>query len=212
MIEAAADSILAQGYPATTIAGVAHRAGVAVQTVYFTFHTKAALFMEVVIWLSAGSDAGTPVMERPWVREAREAPAPQRTVALMVEHGTDIFRRLLPVWPSIQAARASDEDFATRFGAVVAARRNGMRALIAALAARRGLRRGVSVDQAAETFFLLQSPELLSLATTELGWPLERFKAWTYVSMLPLLATSPAGQPALRGLSFGTEVRSFARR
>jgi AcrR family transcriptional regulator len=209
MIAAATESVLAHGYAATTMAGVARGAGVAVQTVYFTFHTKAALFMEVVLELSAGPDAATPVLERAWVLEARSTPSAARALALMVEHGTDIFRRLMPVWDAIAAASAEDRDFATRFAAVVAARRDGMRALIGGLGARGGLRQGVSAEQAAETFFLLQSPQLLSLAGAALGWSVERFKAWIYASMLPLLAESEPARTASRGLTFASELAAY---
>jgi AcrR family transcriptional regulator len=205
-VAAATESVLAHGYAATTMTGVAKSAGVAVQTVYFTFHTKAALFMEVVLELSAGPDADTPVMERAWVKEARGATSAARALALMVEHGTDIFRRLLPVWDAIAAASAEDRDFAARFAAVVSARRDGMRALIGGLAARSGLGAGVSVERAAETFFLLQSPQLLSLAAGSLSWTVERFKAWIYTSMLPLLADSAPDRAAVRGLSFAGEL------
>src|SRR4029077_18781867 len=128
---------------------------------------------------AAGPDPETPVMERAWVKQVRAAPSTERALALMVENGTDIFLRMMPIWDSIQAAAASDPDFATRFAAVVTARRNGMRALIGALAARGGFRRGLSVDRVAETYFLLHSPQLLSLATAALGWTPARFKAWT---------------------------------
>jgi AcrR family transcriptional regulator len=206
IVAAATESVLAHGYAATTMAGVARSAGVAVQTVYFTFHTKAALFMEVVLELSAGPDADTPVMERAWVKEARGAASAARALALMVEHGTDIFRRLMPVWDAIAAASAEDRDFALRFAAVVAARRDGMRALIGGIAARGGLAAAVTAERAAETFFLLQSPQLLSLAGSSLGWTVERFKAWIYASMLPLLAAPALERAAVRGLSFAAEL------
>jgi AcrR family transcriptional regulator len=209
MIAAATDAVLAQGYEATTMAEVARRAGVAVQTVYFTFHTKPALFLEVVMRLSAGGDAETPVMERAWVRDAREASTPARALALMVEHGTDIFRRLMPLWASIQAACAADRDFAARFADVVTARRNGMRALIGGLAAKGGLRAGVSADRATDSFFLLQSPQLLSLASGALGWSPERFKAWIYASMLPLLDETASTRGSAKGMTFAAELEAF---
>ena len=209
MVDAAADLILERGYAATTMADVAKHARVAVQTVYFTFHTKAALFLEVVLRLSGGSEAATPVMERAWIQEAREAPSPARALAILVENGTDLFGRLMPVWGSIQAACATDPAFAARFEAVVAARRQGMRALLTALAGRGALRAGVSLERAADTLFLLQSPQLLSLATTVLGWPAERFKAWTYLTMLPLLDEPSTGQAALRGLSFAADFAAL---
>ena len=43
MLDAAYDLFCEQGFRATTMDAIAQRAGVAVQTLYFTFHTKDAL-------------------------------------------------------------------------------------------------------------------------------------------------------------------------
>jgi len=211
LIEAATELILERGYPATTMAEVAQRAGVAVQTVYFTFHTKAALFTEVMAVLAAGPDGPTPVLERAWVQELRGSTEPARALALLVEHGTDIFARLLPIWPSIQAAAAADQDFAERYAAIVSRRREGMRQLLGELAARGAWQAKATAQSVADHFFLLQSPELLHLATTTLGWSIEEFKAWVFQSMVPLLAKAPRGRSSTRGLSFATALpRSLA--
>ena len=43
MVDAAAKLFAQRGYAATTMAAIAQQAGVAVQTVYFTFHSKTEL-------------------------------------------------------------------------------------------------------------------------------------------------------------------------
>ncbi len=202
LIEAATELILERGYPATTMAEVAKRAGVAVQTVYFTFNNKAALFIDVMSRLAAGPDGGTPVLERAWIQEVRGSRDPARALALIVEHGTDIYARLMPIWPSIQAAAAADEDFASRFAAIVARRREGINMLLGELAARGAWQAKTTPQSVADHFFLLQSPELLHLAMTTLGWGIEGFKAWLFQSMLPFLAKAPRGRSCTRGLSF----------
>jgi AcrR family transcriptional regulator len=202
MIEAARVLILERGYSATTMTDVAARAGVAVQTVYFSFRTKAALFTEVIQQLAGGPQARTPVLERPWIEEVRKAATPRRALALLVEHGTDIFARLLPVWSAIGAASESDPDFAARFADIVKARREGMRAIVSDLARAGALAEGVGAERAADALFLMQSPQLLSLATSSLGWSVPRFKAWTYQSLSPLFAAGASRAAATRGLSF----------
>jgi hypothetical protein len=84
-----------------------------------------------------------------------------------------------------------------------------MRALIGGLAARGAIRADVTADRAADTFFLLQSPQLLSLAAGALAWSAERVKAWIYVSMLPLLAEPTPDRAAVRGLSFSAELDAY---
>ncbi|MGH2394330.1 MAG: helix-turn-helix domain-containing protein, partial [Candidatus Limnocylindria bacterium] len=46
--EAAFRLFALSGYAATTMEAIAREAGVAVQTVYFTFHTKAAVLIEAM--------------------------------------------------------------------------------------------------------------------------------------------------------------------
>jgi TetR/AcrR family transcriptional regulator, regulator of autoinduction and epiphytic fitness len=47
MVKAAYHLFSDQGYAATTMAQIAEAAGVAIQTLYFTFHSKAALLPRV---------------------------------------------------------------------------------------------------------------------------------------------------------------------
>ncbi len=75
---------------------VARDAGVAVQTVYFTFHTKAELLIASLE--IAGGEPGSPevVMERAWIGRVIEAPTGWRRLALIVEHSNEIYARVGP--------------------------------------------------------------------------------------------------------------------
>lgn len=48
IVQAATDEFRASGYHGTTMAAIARRAGVAVQTVYFVFHTKPLLLTATI--------------------------------------------------------------------------------------------------------------------------------------------------------------------
>jgi AcrR family transcriptional regulator len=204
MHEAAYAAFCEHGYRATTMNEVAVRADVAVQTVYFTFHTKAALLTEVVVGVSGGPDAGTPVMERAWIKEAMAARDAQRALALIVEHGTEIFRRLAPLWDTMVSASAEDPDFAARFNDIVSARRRGMRVLIDAIAAKGGL--VSSPETTADTLFLLNSPQLFTMATQTLGWSVERFKAWSFRTLLTQLKSHAWRAATTADLSYHGEL------
>src|SRR5215472_1800203 len=97
MRAAAYELFTTDGYGATSMPAIADRAGVAVQTLHFTFHTKARLLAEVVEVYSAGEEAAPPVMEREWAREALTTRDPYRALALVLEHGTDIYARVAPL-------------------------------------------------------------------------------------------------------------------
>src|SRR4029079_4565169 len=68
------------GYAATTMATIAHDAGVAVQTVYFTFHTKAELLIAALTIAGGGPGAADDVLAGDCLRESIEdATRPSRT-------------------------------------------------------------------------------------------------------------------------------------
>ena len=63
MLEAAYELFCSDGYRATTMEAIAERAGVAVQTLYFTFHTKDELFQAVHDHTVLGDDIVPPPMQ-----------------------------------------------------------------------------------------------------------------------------------------------------
>lgn len=73
MLDAARDLFVEQGYGATTLQEVADQAGVAVQTIYFTFGNKRSLLKELVDATIAGDDAPVATMDRQWFRDALAA-------------------------------------------------------------------------------------------------------------------------------------------
>src|ERR1051325_4765243 len=73
MLDAAYELFCRDGYRATTMEAIADRAGVAVQTLYFTFHTKDELFQAVHERTVLG-DENLPPRMQPWYLAAVAAP------------------------------------------------------------------------------------------------------------------------------------------
>ena len=71
ILDAALELFVATGYSATTIQGIAERAGVAVQTVYAVFGTKRELLRELIETRIAGGDEPLPIAERPEAQVGR---------------------------------------------------------------------------------------------------------------------------------------------
>ena len=112
MLASAHDLFVQQGYAATTVEQIAADAGVAVQTVYYTFRTKGLLLRELVEVTAAGEEPAAPVMERALGPRDAVGPSAQRVLALAVEHGTAIYERVAALWPAVAAAAAADPDVA----------------------------------------------------------------------------------------------------
>src|SRR4051794_13082260 len=68
IVRAADQQFRAAGYHGATIAAIARRAGVAEQTVYFVFHTKAELLSDVIDAAVLGPDTVAPE-EAQWYRD-----------------------------------------------------------------------------------------------------------------------------------------------
>ena len=203
-----------QGY-GVTLAAIADHAGVAVQTVYFTFHTKGELLMQVILAVGADDPDAPRHQDRGWYRDMVASTDARRQLALLSEHGTDIFARIAPLIGLLDAARASDANLAAAWQQIVIARRDAMREQMEIVARSRALRPGLSVNDAADIVFVLQRPETLHALTVECGWALERYKAWLYTTLCQqLLADEVAGDrdPALASadMSFAAELQRSA--
>src|SRR4051794_41317464 len=83
MVSAAYDLFGEDGFRATTMEAIAARAGVAVQTLYFTFHTKDELLQAVLDWTVMGDDPTPPPMQ-PWHLAAMAEADGRRALELFV--------------------------------------------------------------------------------------------------------------------------------
>jgi AcrR family transcriptional regulator len=217
-IAAAATELFASiGYPATTMEAVAQQAGVAVQTVYFVFHTKAQLLVESVRIAGGGPEGGSDVMARAWVQGVIAAPDGARRLALAIEHGSLIYQRLGPLWPAVQAA-LGEPDVREAWGEIVRGRREGMRRIVDLMASRNELRDGLDASIASDILFGLHRHELYLAFTNEAGWTFDRYRAWTFATLCDQLLPSEVaraavvdGSPATAGLELARALPELAR-
>jgi AcrR family transcriptional regulator len=191
-----------RGYSETTMAAIAKGAGVAVQTVYFVFHTKGLLLLEVLV--RAAHERSVSLAEKPrptFVEMVLAEQDPQRQLALLVEHFVDLIERVAPLWPYVQVATEGDAELTARLQEIVERRRAGIEQLCAMLEARNVLR--VPAHVAAATLFLVLNPELSALSSSSLHWQATHYKAWAWqLAVVQLLGDAAPKAEALRGLSF----------
>jgi AcrR family transcriptional regulator len=193
------------GYPGTTMEAIAGEAGVATQTVYYFFRTKALLLQQVVEVAAAGEAQPPPVMDRPWMRQLLTEKNPRRALALLVEHGVDIYIRVAPLRPALEVAAASDPDINAYWRAVAERRKAGMRTFVERLVELHALQPGLTVQRATDLMFVVNSHEVFLGLTRDSSWSVTDFKRWLYDVLTqqlldPTLLSSPAAATA--GLSF----------
>ena len=182
ILDAAHQLLLAGGYEATTMQLVADAAGVAVQTVYFVYGTKAQLLAEVENRVVLGEARLKQWRHRPWAAQVQQETDPHKLLALFVEVSTDIQGRIapfvaalgssLPSDPQSVAARERDRD--EFFGAVVDR-----------LGALGAFRDGVTPSRALDIIRVINTVEAYADLTTRRGWSAAAWKEW----LIDLLST-----------------------
>jgi AcrR family transcriptional regulator len=163
------------GYEATTMLRVAEAAGVAVQTVYFVFGTKAQLLAEVESRVVIGDARSEQWLERPWAVQVQEESDPRKLLALFVEVGTDIQSRIGPFVAALGPALPSDPQS-------VAARERGRDEFFGPVVERLqglgALREGLSPARALDIIRVVNTVEAFADLTTRRGWTVAEWKSW----------------------------------
>jgi AcrR family transcriptional regulator len=149
VLAAAKELFLGRGYAATTMADVAARAGVAVQTVYSAVGGKAALLKEVFDTTLVGDDEPVPVSGRPEIARVTAETDGRRKLELFARYVSGVHLRISPLVPVLQAAADADEDAARLWDGLHRGRYQGMTEFATNLKEQRLLRPGMTVERAA---------------------------------------------------------------
>src|SRR5947208_6903131 len=134
ILQAAQQLFLEGGYAGTTINDVAAAAGVAVETIYRGFGSKAALFKGVMEAAIAGgaARAAIPPEERPVVRAMIAEQNPRRVLELHAATQPGIHARAGPLYRVLMEAAAADPEVADVWNQLEAQRLTGMRRIAVA--------------------------------------------------------------------------------
>lgn len=163
------------GYEATTMQTVAETAGVAVQTVYFVFGTKARLLTEVENRVVLGDAPSEVWRERPWVTRMQQETDPPKLVELFVDVDTDIKSRITPFAIALGPALPSDPQS-------VAARDRGRDEFFGLFVDRLetlgALRNDVTPLRAMDVIRVINTTDAYADLTIRRGWTVREWKAW----------------------------------
>ena len=183
-----------RGYAATSMQAVAAAAGMAVQTLYFTFGTKRALLSEILDIAVAGDEEPVPTLERPGVLAAIDDPDPEHQLRAQARLAREIYERVAPVLQVVSSAASADPEIAELWETNNAQRAAVMERLITALAAKGPLREGVDPAMAIDIALALQSPEMYQYLTKRRGWSPSRWEHWTADALITQLLPSREDQ------------------
>ncbi|MBA9005219.1 TetR/AcrR family transcriptional regulator [Thermomonospora cellulosilytica] len=192
MLAAARDLFIAHGYTATTMKAIAEQAGMAVQTLYFTFATKRAILSELLDVEIAGDTEPVATLDRPWVAEALAA-APAEQIRLQVAAAGQILARVTPLLEVVRSAAATDPEIAELWRTNISQRHTVQLRLAEALAGKTALRAGVDAARAADIALAVLAPETYHLLVHERGWSPDAWERWAADALTrQLLPDAPA--------------------
>lgn len=178
-----------QGFTGAGIAKIAEAAGVVVETIYRAFGSKAGLFKAVIEAAVAGgaARAAMPVEERPAIQAIIAERDPRRQLELYAATQPGIHARVGPLLRVLQQAAAGDAELADLWRQLEAQRLEGMGGLARRLAQRNALRPGLSIEEARDILWTMNSQPVYDLLVEERRWSGERYRDWIADTMQRLL-------------------------
>jgi AcrR family transcriptional regulator len=179
VVEAAAPLLVERGYLETTMADLARAAGVAVQTLYLSFGSKAAV-------LEATLDVVAPDQASGWTDDADAATVLAEHVAVTCA----AVERRHPLDAVLRAAAADPEPAAILAEARQAALAAHARA-VDELAERAGFTPHLSLQRATDVMAALLSPETYALLVVEQGWTTPDWSEWALRHLTADLLPAP---------------------
>lgn len=177
MVGAAYRLFCEKGYVATTMEAIARESHVAVPTLYFTFRTKGAILGEVLGAAVMGFDEPVGPEDALWYRAFEAQPDPRRALKILVENTAPILRRVAPLLAATHAA-AGDPEVTAISGLSEERRRDGYRVIVRQIAAKGGLRQGLTVARATDILLVLLGPQLFDALESGRGWSPAETNRW----------------------------------
>jgi AcrR family transcriptional regulator len=182
----ATDLFVRQGYLATTMGDIASAAGVAVQTLYLRFGSKAALLKACFDVAMSGDDEPVPVAERPWIEELRRDPDLERAGRRLTANSRAILERAVPLFTRIEQA-AADPEVAELLLDLKRQKLEMVGVFAGILRAKDDFDERVSLERATDLLYAVGSEELFRLLCIERRWSGERWEEFVLSSLLQLL-------------------------
>lgn len=168
---AALELFTEHGFGGTTVTAIAERAGVAAQTIYATFGTKAAILLAMLARLE--EDAGA----SEWRDRIAAAGDPAAKLEAFAHWSASMFATSKAVITAAQGA-VGDPAILDLRAEADRHRRQALTALIDTLADRGALAGGLSRQRAVDRAWMLTGVELYLAATDGCGWSPGDYATW----------------------------------
>ncbi|MBK5288423.1 MAG: TetR/AcrR family transcriptional regulator [Acidimicrobiia bacterium] len=192
IIAAAETEFAAHGYHGATVVDIATRAGVAPQTVYFTFNTKAKLMSAVIDHAVMGDEPQLPETTDWWSAMIAE-PSSELALGHFVRGAGPLLARASLMSEILRAAALTDDEVRETHEIHERMRRDAYRKVVEILSEKAPLKAGLTTETATDILFVILGDSLYQLMTTQLGWTHDRLIEWLDDTLPGLLFELGAG-------------------
>ncbi|RZT27148.1 TetR family transcriptional regulator [Kribbella sp. VKM Ac-2569] len=175
MIHAAIEVFAEAGYVGARMTDIAARADVAVQTVYFVFHTKAELLQACFDHAVLGPDR-LPPQQQPFFAEISAAESGRAALAAFVRGNTAILTRVAVIKEVAESA-SHEPDAVAVVERSEQLRRDGLGQVVDQIAGRWGLRPGLDAADAVDLLLMLSTSGPF-LELRRYGWSDTKYAEW----------------------------------
>ena len=172
-----------RGYAGTTMADIAAAADVAVQTVYFTFHTKSELLSKAYDFAVLGEGDPLPPERQPWYAAMTAEPNIVAALRHAVEGIGAILTRATPLDTVVRASAGSDPETAAVRAFHERWRAQGYRAMLEILSSKADLRAGMTSELATQLLLLYVGMDVYRVLVIDFGWTHRAWVDWTVATV-----------------------------
>ncbi|TFD93892.1 TetR/AcrR family transcriptional regulator [Cryobacterium lactosi] len=188
IVQAASELMREHGYIGTSIAAIAERGGVAVQTIYNTVGSKVDVLAAVLA--SAHSDArSSGVSAAELATGITGARTPVAAVGALATWITADNERAAPLHRVVNEAAGTDPEIRELEVTMAARSLHAYAEAVGALRAQLGLRPGLSDHEAATSIWALGHPQVFHTLVVGLGWSRDAYTAWLRSALPGVLPT-----------------------
>jgi AcrR family transcriptional regulator len=183
--------VLEKGYVGTTVAEVARRSDVHLDTVYALVGRKPVILHELVEQAISGTDRPVDPLERDYVQRIQAEPDAGGKLDIYAGAMRRIHERLAPLFLALRDAGATDPDARRVWSEISERRARNMQLLAADLIATNQLRPGLAAREVADIVWVTNSPEVHQLLVKDRGWSPDHYESWLAESWRRLLLDEP---------------------
>ncbi len=178
-LRAAGELFLANGYPHTTVAAIAERAGVSEDLFFQLFATKRGVLKVVMDVAIGGDDQQLPLLEREGPQALRAATEQREQLRLFTAGITSQLDRLRPLNDMMRSAAAVEPEIAALQDDLnLRQRRHAMNMIATWLTQNGPLRNQMTTETAGSILWTLASPDVHRMLTVQNSWTSERYQDW----------------------------------